>query len=59
MHIVKYRSLDESFPKNWRTLWEADPRAGYVNGPQWFISVLQSFKHNQFLNLKKGFSYAI
>lgn len=49
MKSIIYRELSPEFLKNWLELWESSPFASYANGPQWFLSVLETFDYKDYV----------
>ena len=40
-----YTKIDKNLVKEWMQLWNKLPNANYINGPQWTISVTETFKY--------------
>lgn len=43
-----YTYIDQDLIKLWEKLWETSPIANYTNGPQWFLSVLETFNYKEY-----------
>lgn len=48
METTLYTALEEKFIKEWLSLWESCPNANYVNSPQWFLSILDTFGYKKY-----------
>src|SRR5436190_23787405 len=48
MKALIYKTIDQDFIKEWETLWRNSISANYVNSPQWFLSVLETFEYKNF-----------
>lgn len=47
MEVRTYNIVDEKFIEEWQILWEKSKNASYINGPQWFLSVIESFSFKE------------
>ena len=48
MKALIYKTIDQDFIKEWETLWRDSVSANYVNSPQWFTAVLETFEYKNF-----------
>ncbi len=51
MKIIRYTNLENNLLNDWLDLWKRSKFANYANGPQWFISVLETFHYANFIIL--------
>lgn len=49
METIIYTKLEQKFMQEWQNLWDNSSFANYVNGPQWFLSVIESFQYRNFI----------
>lgn len=48
MKAVIYKNLEPALLKEWHYLWKNSPAANYTNSPQWFLSVIDTFKYKKY-----------
>lgn len=48
MKTVVYKNIESKLLEDWKTLWEQSEFANYINSPQWFTSVIESFHYKKF-----------
>lgn len=41
--------IDQQFLDEWKQLWLHSPYANYFNGPQWFLSLLETFTYENYV----------
>lgn len=44
-----YRTVDQKLLSRWLRLWQNSEYANYINGPQWFVSVMESFPFKKYV----------
>lgn len=49
MKTKVYRKVDQKLLDKWQALWEKSEYANYTNGPQWFVSVMESFSYSKYV----------
>ena len=49
MKAVIYKKINNNVISEWRSLWEKSPDANYTNSPEWFLSVIESFKYKKYV----------
>jgi len=47
-NAITFTEINDELIKDWYSLWKISKNANYINGPQWFLSVIEAYRYTDY-----------